>query len=218
MRYPASRKDHTRARIVAAASRGFRAHGLTGLGVAAVMGEIGLTHGGFYAHFAGKDALVIEACRRALAESWRPFEGLQGPPAVVVRDIATSYLSAAHRAGRAGGCVIAALGPEIARSEPAVRRAVAAEVEARLARLGTRMPGGTARRRKDAATLLMATLVGTLLLSRLLPEREGLRSLTIARRLIAQAARDTERRVTRTRTRRAAPGGASRAREARSLA
>jgi hypothetical protein len=63
------------------------------------------------------------------------------------------------------------------------------EVQARLTRLSTHMAGRTARRRQDAATLLIGTLLGTLVLSRLLPESEGRRSLTVARRMIGRVAR-----------------------------
>lgn len=187
MRYPANRKLETRTRIVAAASRGFRDRGLAGLSVASLMAELGLTHGGFYAHFGGKDALVIAASRRALADAWKGLEPT-GAGEQVVRNIARAYLSMAHRQGRACGCPIAALGPELARSAPAIRRAVGRDILGRLTRLGAHMPGGTPRRRQDAATLLVGSLVGALLLSRLLPEREGRRCLVVTRRLIGSLA------------------------------
>jgi TetR/AcrR family transcriptional repressor of nem operon len=189
MRYAADHKQRTRERIVESASRGFREHGLAGLGVAALMSELGLTHGGFYAHFRDKDALVCAACERAFADGWAGVDR-QAPrsPRDAVRGIARGYLSPAHRTGRASGCLIAALGPELARSSPVVRRAVTAIVEDRLSRLSANMPGRSARSRRDAATLLIATLVGTMVVSRLLPEREGRRSLLVTRRLIDRAA------------------------------
>src|SRR5262249_28858196 len=78
---------------------------------------------------------------------------------------------------------------ELARSSVDVRRAVARNVGARLRRLSRAMPGSTARRRHDAATLLIAMLVGTMLLSRLLPDEEGERALVVTRRVIGRAAR-----------------------------
>jgi TetR/AcrR family transcriptional repressor of nem operon len=189
MRYPAHHKRHTRERIVAAASHGFREHGIAGLGVAAVMAELGLTHGGFYAHFPDKDALVAAACRRALSDAWASLDDYAGlAPDAVVRALSRSYLADANRRRRGEGCPVAALGGELARSAPPVRRAVAREVTARLARLAPLMPGRTPRRRQDAATLLVSTMVGALVLSRLLPDREGRRSLDVARRLIGHAA------------------------------
>lgn len=189
MRYNTAHKQHTRDRIVEAAGRGFRARGIDGLGVAALMSELGLTHGGFYAHFPDKEALVCAACERAFAEAWADFDRQPGvTPRDTVRRIARSYLSPARRAGHAEGCLIAALGPELARGSPVVRRAATAMVDARLTKLAARMPGRTAQRRRDAATLLVSMLVGTMVVSRLLPEEQGRRSLRVTQRLVAQAA------------------------------
>src|SRR3979411_3202513 len=69
MAKPISKKEQTRERIVRAAARAIRKHGYEGLGVAEVMKEAGLTHGGFYAHFDSRDALLAEAAHRAGAES-----------------------------------------------------------------------------------------------------------------------------------------------------
>jgi TetR/AcrR family transcriptional regulator, transcriptional repressor for nem operon len=202
MRYAVHHKQDTRARIVAAASRGFREHGLAGASVAGVMAELGLTHGGFYAHFRDKDALVAAACSQALASLWADIgRHTDRTPEAVVRAIARNYLTPAHRAGRADGCPIAALGAELARSSPAVRRAVARDVKARLAQLAPHMPGRTPQRRQDAATVLIATLVGTLLLSRLLPERDGHRSLAVTRRMVQLAARSKTVRARQERAR-----------------
>jgi TetR/AcrR family transcriptional repressor of nem operon len=189
MRYSTDHKQHTRDRIVEAASRGFREHGVDGLGLAALMSELGLTHGGFYAHFPDKEALVRAACERAFADGWEGFERQPGvTPRDSVRRIARSYLSPARRAARGDGCLIAALGPELARSTPAVRRHATAMVDAGLTTLAARMPGRTAARRRDAATLLISMLVGTMVVSRLLPEEKGRRSLRVTQRLIEHAA------------------------------
>src|SRR5256714_12915317 len=66
---PISKKQQTRARILRAAARAIRRHGYEGVGVADVMNEAGLTHGGFYAHFASRDALLAAAAEQAGAES-----------------------------------------------------------------------------------------------------------------------------------------------------
>jgi TetR/AcrR family transcriptional repressor of nem operon len=189
MRYAADHKRQTRDRIVDAAARGFRAHGVDGLGVAALMSELGLTHGGFYAHFPDKESLVCAACERAFAEGWAAFDRQPGvTPQDTLRRIARSYLAPARRASHADGCLIAALGPELSRGAPAVRRMASALVDGRLSKLAARMPGRTPRRRRDAATLLISVLVGTMVVSRLLPEEEGRRSLRVTARLIEQAA------------------------------
>ena len=55
-----------RERILDVATRLFRERGLDGIGVADLMREAGLTHGGFYGHFASKEDLIAEACKRSL--------------------------------------------------------------------------------------------------------------------------------------------------------
>ncbi len=62
---PASRKELSHERIVDAAARAIRREGYAGVGVADVMKEAGLTHGGFYAHFPSRDAMLVAAMERA---------------------------------------------------------------------------------------------------------------------------------------------------------
>ncbi|MGD0042295.1 MAG: helix-turn-helix domain-containing protein, partial [Isosphaeraceae bacterium] len=57
MRYAAGHREQTRAKILRAACRVFRRQGYHAAGVDKVMEEAGLTAGGFYAHFASKEAL-----------------------------------------------------------------------------------------------------------------------------------------------------------------
>jgi len=71
-----SRKEVTHERIVAAAARATRRTGYDGTGVAEIMKEVGLTHGGFYAHFASREAMLAEAADRAGAESVATKVGL----------------------------------------------------------------------------------------------------------------------------------------------
>ncbi len=83
-----------RERIVEEAAKSFRQHGLDGIGVADVMKRAGLTHGGFYVHFASKDELKAEACRKAvdvMLEQWGAIaEGGRGKPLSALVD---HYLS-----------------------------------------------------------------------------------------------------------------------------
>ena len=65
MRYDETHKQETRKRVVKAAAAAVRARGPDGVSVSEIMGEVGLTHGGFYAHFPSKDALLAEAVREA---------------------------------------------------------------------------------------------------------------------------------------------------------
>ena len=114
-----------RERIVEAAAQLFRERGFEGIGVADLMKEAGLTHGGFYGHFSSKEDLIAEASARALTRSlalWSKLaERASGDP---LSAIAGAYLTSRHRDNPGAGCLLAALGPDVSRQGPAVRRAV----------------------------------------------------------------------------------------------
>jgi TetR/AcrR family transcriptional regulator, transcriptional repressor for nem operon len=119
MRYPASQTAEKHERILREAARLFRERGFDGAGVADIMKAAGLTHGAFYAHFPSKDALEAEAVERAFAQSDSRIYALTANVGDPKRAFLDSYLSAAHRDHPGSGCVMAALGPEIARDSAA---------------------------------------------------------------------------------------------------
>lgn len=169
MRYSREHKQETHARIVRKASVRLREKGAHGVGVADLMKEAGLTHGGFYAHFNSREALVIEAFAYAMDRGighWRNLAE-QTPPDKRLPLIVDSYLSTAHRDDPGHGCAIPTLGAEIARESLKTRRAFAAKLEQMIDMLADQMPDlpRKAARRQAAATL--ATMVGTLVLARI---------------------------------------------------
>src|SRR5690242_19501669 len=107
MRRSKEAKQQTHARIVEAAARRFRADGIAGVAITDLMGEAGLTHGGFYAHFDNKDALVSEACGAGLAQSrGRMLESVRKAPAERrVAAFVARYLTSAHRDHPEAGCM-----------------------------------------------------------------------------------------------------------------
>src|SRR6476646_6451425 len=117
MRYSKEHKQETHDRIVRKASVRMREKGAHGIGVADLMKEAGLTHGGFYAHFDSRDALVIEAFAYAMDRSiarWRKLAE-ETPPDKRLATIVESYLTSVHRDDPGRGCAIPTLGAEIAR-------------------------------------------------------------------------------------------------------
>jgi len=164
MRRPNDQKAETRQRIVDAAGRLFRQHGIDAVGVDAIMHAAGLTHGGFYGHFPSKEALVAEVAAASLARSAARWERIAGedPPDEALRRIVGPYLDPAHVAEVERGCVLTTLGPEVAR-RPEARPAIAASVRAMADALGRCLPKG------DAAQALAAlsTMVGAVVLARL---------------------------------------------------
>src|SRR5690349_7810605 len=128
MRYSREHKQETHTRIVKKASVRLRERGAHGIGVADLMKEAGLTHGGFYAHFDSREALVVEAFEYAMDRSiarWRQ-QSTDTPPDERLASIVNAYLSPQHRDNPGHGCAMPALGAEIAREGPKTRRAFAA--------------------------------------------------------------------------------------------
>lgn len=169
MRYTAEHKQQTHRRIVDEAATAFRDHGIDGIGLVDIMKGVGLTHGGFYAHFKSKDALVEEAVSSALDQT---FERLQDqvmtlPPEQRYPALVRGYLSRQHRDAPEQGCCYAALGADLARQPAAVREAAARRME-RLVRL----VGETQGQGEGAAQAALAMMVGALTLARIVEDRE----------------------------------------------
>lgn len=158
----AARKAETRRRILRSAARRLRAEGAAGAAVADVMAEAGLTHGGFYAHFPNREALLAEALSLALQigrERW--FGGLEELDGRAFRAaVLGRYLSPRHRAALDDGCAFAALASDFARAGPALRRTATEALEQAVARLAPKVGG------RDEALALLALCVGGLALSR----------------------------------------------------
>src|SRR3954453_21172184 len=93
-----SQKEATHERIVDAAARAIRRSGYNGTGVADIMKDAGLTHGGFYAHFPSREAMLAEAADRAGRESVAMMERVVAtcPPKCALKEMAQAYLSKAH--------------------------------------------------------------------------------------------------------------------------
>jgi TetR/AcrR family transcriptional repressor of nem operon len=166
MRVTREKTAENRERIVATAARLFREKGFDGIGVDAIMQGAGLTHGGFYRHFRSKDDLAAEAVAYGLAASAEKQAVLAS-----VDDLVGTYLSPAHRDNRGGGCVMAALGGDVARQGIAVRRELAAHVRGQLDRLAGWLVGGSAAARRQQAIATLAGLVGAIVLARAVDDR-----------------------------------------------
>jgi TetR/AcrR family transcriptional repressor of nem operon len=187
VRYDREHKRRTRAAIVEAASQAFRRHGVERVGVGEVMARAGLTHGGFYAHFASKDALVAEACASSLRETaGRLFESQDGTGSKrTLPQVIRAYLSRSHRDAPATGCTIAALGDEIARRSPETRHAFTEAAQTYVERLATLLPDGAD---PDEAWALLAGMAGTVMLARAVDDPALSERLLLAgRRLYGRA-------------------------------
>lgn len=161
MRYSQDHKAQTYQRIVQEASARFRRDGIGATGLQPLMKALGLTHGGFYAHFKSKDELVETALRAAAQESnARATDTFAKPdPLATFIDL---YLSKSHRENPDIGCPLPTMSAELGqRGEPS---AITDEgVQSHLARLTSALdePGA-----EDKSVMMLASMVGALLLSR----------------------------------------------------
>lgn len=181
-RTPNSRKEDTHEHILDVAARAIRREGYAGVRVADVMKEAGLTHGGFYAHFPSRDALLVEALARAGRDSAaavaRAAEAKREKGISAFRSLVETYLADRHLGSRESGCPVAALGCEMPRQSKAVREASAERVERLIVAVRETLPAGT----RSAAPVVTGTLVGTLQLARALGDNAEGRALLAATR------------------------------------
>jgi TetR/AcrR family transcriptional repressor of nem operon len=169
MRYSREHKLETHARIVKKASVRLREKGAHGIGVADLMKDAGLTHGGFYAHFDSREALVVEAFAHAMDRSRERYRRLaeQTPPDKRLATVVESYLTAAHRDDPGHGCAIPALGAEIARESPKTRKAFAGKLDQMIEMLAEQIPGTPRKTARKRALGILATMMGALVLARI---------------------------------------------------
>jgi TetR/AcrR family transcriptional repressor of nem operon len=182
MRYSDTHKEETRKTIVKAAATAVRAKGPDGVGVAEIMAQAGLTHGGFYAHFPNKEALVAAAVDEAFGQSGRRFQKITAgmTPAEALSTFVDSYVSAEHRAHPARGCPLATLSSDLPRQGQVVREAYERGVRGLIGRVAGWLPEDHADRQGFAASLA-AEMAGVVALSRAIADDEE------AGRLLADA-------------------------------
>jgi TetR/AcrR family transcriptional regulator, transcriptional repressor for nem operon len=154
-----------REKILDIAGTLFRQHGYDGIGVADIMKRAGLTHGGFYGHFASKDDLAAEMTARVLGRpGWT--ERLTRSTNPSFAGVVRSYLSARHRDDAGSGCLFAALASDVTRQPRSVRRAFTQGLRDRVEALGKLVPRRPAAVKRQRALATMSGLVGALMLAR----------------------------------------------------
>ncbi len=174
----------TRERIVKAAGAEFAANGISEAGLARVMAAAGLTHGGFYRHFASKDQLVLEACSKTILSLVASLELLtKGKPHEQTLPLLVDhYVSRTHRDQPRTGCPLAALGSELARTDKRTRHA-AIEGFLKLSRLiASHLETVPFRKRAEQSMAIVSAMVGAITLARIAPDSRISDSVLIATR------------------------------------
>ena len=167
-RHDLSRKEATHERIVEAAARAIRRSGYSGPGVADIMKDAGLTHGGFYAHFESREAMLAEAADRAGAESVATLERVaaDAPPEKALQTLIRGYLSREHLERPESGCPMAALGSEMPRQAPEVRRAATRRIKEAIDLVARQLPEWGRPGAHEQALATLSTMVGAMVLAR----------------------------------------------------
>jgi TetR/AcrR family transcriptional repressor of nem operon len=175
----ASKREHHREIVGVAASR-FREDGIDQVGVADLMRDAGLTHGGFYRHFASRDELVAEAVERALHDGGQAMAAVAESPDDPLAAVIDAYLSVTHRDDLGSSCAVTTLAGDVARSNARARAAYTDQVGVYIDLLMRLIPPGTDDRATAITTL--STLVGAVSMARAVNDE------TLSREILASAA------------------------------
>jgi len=213
MRVSKQKAAENRQQILAAAARLFRENGIAATGVDMITRRAGLTHGGLYSQFGSKDALaaaaILLASRNSARRLGRHAERL--PAEQGLRKVVRQYLSTSHRDERGRGCVLAALGTDVARQPRAVRQAFTVAVKGAFDLMAGWMPDRAASGRQQKAIAAFSAMVGALILARAVSDEAlSQQILAVSAKWVVDAAGPARRaRDTRATRRRAACKGAS---------
>jgi len=197
MRKSRAETARTRERIVSGASEMFRERGLADVGVAELMADAGLTHGGFYSHFESREALVAEAIRYALVESAQRIylSELRNGDKPGYSRLIHKYLSEGHRDNPKNGCVLASLGSEVARQGGDSRSVFSEGFDGLVSLLAELSPERTRKARRAHILAVISTLAGALTLARAVNDPDVSDEILVSVRKSLLA--DEERRNTR---------------------
>ncbi|MEP7099288.1 MAG: TetR/AcrR family transcriptional regulator [Burkholderiales bacterium] len=163
-----SRKELTHERIVDAAAAAIRRSGYDGTGVADIMKEAGLTHGGFYAHFDSRTQLLAEAIDRAGSKSMERMRKVteRAAPEDALQAFVDAYLSDAHVETPEAGCTLAALGTETPRQAPEVRQVCSRRLKDMVDLVERQLPDWGAPGQHDKALAILSCMVGAMVIAR----------------------------------------------------
>lgn len=173
MRYPPEHKAEVHRKIVKDASRRIRTEGLTGAAVSSVMRDTGLTHGGFYKHFENKDELLLESLNEAFQEITDRLlkAAKESRPEVAWKAIVTTYLQPEHCSQAGRWCPLTALAPELVRTDKKMKSRIFDGLKDYKSSMQPFMPGRRAADKERAFFVIFSTMIGTVQIARLLPDR-----------------------------------------------
>jgi len=181
VRYRPGHKEESRAKIVAAAGRGFRKQGYGGIGVDGLASEAGVTHGAFYGHFGSKADAFQAAVVTGLEELRDAVVALRAEHGTEwVAVFVTFYLGYKRTCELAEACTLPSLSAEVERAEPATRVAYQAALERVVEAVAEGLSGGTKAQRKARAWALLSTLAGGVTMARAVADQKAAKHIAAA--------------------------------------
>ena len=190
MGHSRANKTESHQRIVGVAATRFREAGVDGVGVADLMKDAGLTHGGFYRHFASRDDLVAEAIEWALADGGTAVSAIANRKTSALPALIDAYLSVAHRDGLATSCAVTTLAGDVARCSQRARSAYSRQVATYLELLTKLVVGGTRKSRRAKAIAALSALVGAVSMARAVNDE------ALSREILTSAANELKAALT----------------------
>jgi len=187
-----SRKELTHDRIVDVAATAIRRSGYDGTGVADIMKEAGLTHGGFYAHFDSRTQLLAEAIDRAGSKSMERMRKVtdRAAPEDALRAFVDAYLSDAHVEAPEAGCTLAALGTETPRQPPEVRQVCSRRLKDMVDLVERQLPDWGAPGQHDKALAILSCMVGAMVIARVSGDKRVSKDVRNAAKALIRRAAD----------------------------
>ncbi len=171
MRYTKDHREKTNKRIIDIAARRFRQDGIHAVGIAGLMSEAGLTHGGFYSHFKSKEDLVTTALAHALEKSLSRLKSYAKKNGDDLNALVSAYLHPAHRDKPENGCAIAAIGPELSRRPKESNAVINDLIQAFIDMIDHYLPQTLPREERHRTAMSIASLmVGAIQISRILTD------------------------------------------------
>ena len=169
MRYAKDHRKNTYKRIVDVASQRFRKEGIQAVGIAGLMSEAGLTHGGFYSHFKSKEDLAIKAISQALESTMSALERYAEENNGGLEAMVSNYLHPIHREAPEKGCAVAAIGAELGRLPKASQQVISSQIEQFFSLIERHLPQTLDKeRRHQTAVAIFSLMVGALQISRMM--------------------------------------------------
>lgn len=174
MRYDTEHKQRTHEKIVSEAAKAIRQEGPDKVGIASLMARLGLTQGGFYAHFKSKNMLVAEAITHIFDERNEAFQKIMKDvdPAEGLATYIDHYLSTKHRDRREKGCPVVALNSDMARLPAVVKKRFEAGMQRTTESLAEILKKLNKPHPHGLATSILSEMVGAMAIARTVSNAE----------------------------------------------